>query len=110
MVVACMVNIWLYTLALKTLPSGAASWRRMSTASMPPTMKKNIAMTPYIMPSFLWSTVKSHDFHPVVATGRLKPPCARDGVAGGAISTPPAVAGRSIIAMSACSDHFSVER
>ena len=34
----------------------------------------------------------------------------REGVVGGAISTPSVVTGRSIIAMSACSDHFRVER
>ena len=32
------------------------------------------------MPSFLWSTVKSHAFHPVVCTGRLKTPYAAVGV------------------------------
>ena len=37
-------------------------------------MKKNIAVTPYMMPSFLWSTVKIHDFQPVVLTGRRNMP------------------------------------
>ena len=41
---------------------------------MPPTMKKNIAATPYMMPSFLWSTVNTHDRQPVVLTGRRKTP------------------------------------
>ena len=50
--------------------SGWASWVRISSASMPPTRKKNSAVTPYMMPSFLWSTVNTHDLQPVVVTGR----------------------------------------
>ncbi|CAB4724797.1 unannotated protein [freshwater metagenome] len=53
MVVACIVNIWLYCSALSTLPLGAASCSRMSIASRPPTMKNTKATTPYIMPIFL---------------------------------------------------------
>ena len=79
MVVACIVNISLYRPALSTVPSGPASWARMSSASMPPTRKKNIAATPYMMPSFLWSTVNTHDRQPVVLTGRWKTPSACDG-------------------------------
>ena len=41
---------------------------------MPPTTKKNSAVAPYMIPIFLWSIVNSHDFHPVVATGRRKTP------------------------------------
>ena len=37
---------------------------------MPPTRKKNSDTAPYMMPSFLWSTVKIHDFQPVSAVGR----------------------------------------
>ena len=72
MVVACIVNIWLYLSADRIVPSGPASCRRMSPASRPPTMKKNIATTPYMMPIFLWSTVKAHERQPVVSTGRRR--------------------------------------
>ena len=80
-VVACIVNIWLYKSAFNTLPFGAASCKRMSTASSPPTMKKNSAAAEYMIPSFLWSTVNSHDFQPVDATGRLSAPSDVLGVA-----------------------------
>ena len=46
MVVPCMVNTWLYSLADSTRPLGCASWRRMSNASIPPTRKKKKAVTP----------------------------------------------------------------
>ena len=72
--VACMVNIWLYLSAESTVPSGPASWARISSASMPPMRKNDIAATPYMMPIFLWSTVNSHDFQPVVSTGRRNAP------------------------------------
>ena len=72
--VACIVNIWLYRSALSTVPSGPASCARISSASRPPTRKKNIAATPYMMPSFLWSTVNTHDRQPVVLTGRRNTP------------------------------------
>jgi hypothetical protein len=70
-------------------------------------MKKNIAETPYMMPIFLWSTVKSQDFHPDSIIGRLKPPRLVPGLAtaGAAMS----VLGRSMIAM-IFSDHFRVKR
>ena len=41
---------------------------------MPPTRKKKKAVTPYMIPIFLWSIVNSHDFQPVVVTGRRKTP------------------------------------
>ena len=41
---------------------------------MPPTTKNAIALTPYMMPSFLWSTVKAHARQPVAETGRRKTP------------------------------------
>src|SRR5262245_59959989 len=74
----------------------------MSRASMPPTMKKNIAATPYMMPSFLWSTVNTHERHPVVCTGRRKTPRVLDGVTGGGTVSSGAVVagtGRSMMAM-----------
>ena len=56
---------------------------------MPPTTKKNIAATPYMMPIRLWSTVNTHERQPVAATGRRNTPRARDGVttSGGAPTT-----------------------
>src|SRR5690606_22454430 len=81
-VVACIVNIWLYLSADRILPSGPASWARMSSASRPPTRKKNRDTTPYMIPSFLWSTVKTHDFQPVACTGRRRAPYVDDGVTG----------------------------
>ena len=51
-------------------PLGRASWSRMSSASTPPIRKNVKAATMYMMPIFLWSTVKIHDFAPVEAVGR----------------------------------------
>jgi hypothetical protein len=54
-------------------------------------------------PNFLWSTVKSHDFQPVDATGRFKAPKVRVGVMAGApagkAGTVVPGAGRSMMAM-----------
>ena len=47
---------------------------------MPPTTKKTMALTPYMIPIFLWSTVNSHDRHPVDDTGRRNTPSDVDGV------------------------------
>ena len=46
MVVPCMVKSWLYSLALRTLPLGVASWLRINKASTPPMRKKTKAVTP----------------------------------------------------------------
>ena len=73
-VVACIVNIWLYFSADRIVPFGPASWARISSASTPPTRKKNIAVTPYMMPIFLWSIVNTHERQPVVWTGRRNTP------------------------------------
>jgi hypothetical protein len=63
-------------------------------------MKKNIAVTPYIMPIFLWSTVNTHDFQPVVETGRRNAPNVDAGVTGTLKSgTATCVAGRSMMAI-----------
>jgi hypothetical protein len=67
-------------------------------------MKKNNAVAPYMRPSFLWSTVKSHDFQPVVATGRRSAPNVRVGVIAGADGAKAGTtvvpgAGRSMMAM-----------
>jgi hypothetical protein len=64
----------LYSSAERNFDSGAASWVRMSRAYRPPTTKKTIAVTPYMMPTRLWSTVVTQDRHPVVAFGRVKIP------------------------------------
>ena len=72
--VACIVNIWLYLSAERMCPSSPASWARISSASKPPTTKKNSAVAPYMIPIFLWSIVNTHDFQPVVSTGRRKTP------------------------------------
>jgi hypothetical protein len=69
---------------------------------MPPTRKKKNADVLYMRPSFLWSTVKAHDFQPVVATGRRYTPRALEGVTNsgampdGTAGTPE---GRSMIAI-----------
>ena len=101
MVVACIVNIWLYWSALSTLPFGAINCRRMRTASSPPTMKKKNAATPYMMPSFLWSTVTIQSRQDVLAAGRLKTPRASLGLT--PTVAPPATAtseeGRSMMAI-----------
>ncbi len=72
MVVPCIVNISLYCAAVRTLPFGCASCRRMSSASIPPTSRKTMAVTPYMIPIFLWSTVVNQLQKPVVARGRRK--------------------------------------
>src|SRR6478735_7190665 len=73
-VVPCMVKTWLYRSALRSLPSGVASWRRMRRASMPPNRKKNSAAAPYMMAIFLWSTVVTQLRQPVDAVGRANTP------------------------------------
>ena len=63
----------LYCAAFNTVPSGWASCDRISSASTPPTMKKTNAVTPYIRPIFLWSTVVNQLQKPVSADGRRMP-------------------------------------
>ena len=61
-----------------------------------------MALTPYMIPSFLWSTVNSHDRHPVDETGRRKTPSDVVGVTGASVGRPGAVVagtGRSMIAI-----------
>ena len=45
-VVPCMVNIVLYCAAVRTVPLGRASCRRISSASTPPTTKNPSAVAP----------------------------------------------------------------
>ena len=69
-VVPCIVNSWLYAAAESNVPSGRASCRRISSASMPPARKNTIAVVPYMMAIFLWSGVVNQLHTPVVARGR----------------------------------------
>ena len=98
-VVACIVNIWLYRSDDSTLPSGPASCTRISSASTPPTRKKTIAAVPYMIPIFLWSTVNSHERQPVVWTGRRNVPYVDEAVTGAGSATTASV-GRSTMAIS----------
>src|SRR5689334_9545057 len=72
MVVPCIVNIVLYWFAVSTVPFGCASCMRISSASIPPTHKNSMAVTPYMIPIFLWSTVVNQLQKPVVERGRRK--------------------------------------
>ena len=47
---------------------------------MPPTRKNTKAVTPYMIPIFLWSTVNSQDVQPFDDTGRRNTPNVVDGV------------------------------
>src|SRR4029450_9898819 len=71
-VVPCMVKSSLYCAAVRTVPFASKSWSRMSSASMPPTMKKTSAAAPYMIPIFLWSTVVNQLHTPVVDFGRRR--------------------------------------
>src|SRR3954470_8963917 len=95
MVVPCMVKTWLYRSALRSLPLGVASWRRMRRASMPPNRKKNSAAAPYMMAIFLWSTVVTQLRQPVVSVGRAKTPEGRSF----AMSPVPRARGASMVLM-----------
>ncbi len=46
---------------------------------MPPMMKNTKAVTPYMIPIRLWSTVNSHERQPVLATGRRNTPSESSG-------------------------------
>src|SRR5918993_5687454 len=64
-VVPCIVNSWLYVCGDSSVLSGAPSWRRISSASTPPRMKKTKVVTRYMIPIFLWSVVRTHERQPV---------------------------------------------
>src|SRR5688572_13273195 len=70
MVVPCMVKSWLYSWADRTVALGSASCVRISRASTPPTMKNRKAVTPYMIPMRLWSTVEIQLQKPCAAWGR----------------------------------------
>ena len=78
-VVPCMVNSWLYMRAVTKSLSGRANCVRMAKASTPPMRKKSIAKAPYMMPSFLWSTVVNQSNKPRVRSGRKRPRSLRSG-------------------------------
>ena len=61
--------------------------------------KNEKAETAYMMPSFLWSTVKTQARHPVVATGRRKTPMLAEGVTPPARASSRGAEGCSMIAM-----------
>ena len=69
-----MVKSWLNTSALTMPCSALASWKRIMSASRPPTMKKANAVTPYSIPIFLWSTVEIQLQMPVGLVGLLNTP------------------------------------
>ena len=52
-------------------------------------MKNTKATQPYIIPIFLWSTVKSHSRQPVVLTGRRTAPSDPDGEIDNGLLTKP---------------------
>src|SRR6266516_259947 len=60
-VMAWMVNSWLYRWKLNRWLVGLYSWVRIISASRPPTRKKKNAVEMYRMPIRLWSVVVSHD-------------------------------------------------
>src|SRR6266540_4539785 len=67
-----MVNSSLYCDAVSRVPFGPASWRRSSSASIPPTTKNASAVVPYMIAIFLWSIVVNQLQKPVVAFGRRR--------------------------------------
>ncbi len=85
------------------MPFGAASWARINSASMPPTKKNTKALTPYMIPIFLWSTVNSQDVQPFDDTGRRNTPNVVEGVTSAGVGTGATTSGvgvgRSMIAM-----------
>ena len=97
-VTPCMVNTWLYRSADSSFCSGAASCARIARASMPPITKNTSAEAPYMMPIFLWSTVLTHERHPVRVRGRVNTPSALCAV-GAPDGSARVSEGRSTIAM-----------
>jgi hypothetical protein len=65
-----MVNRALNVAAETNVDSAEASWARIMRASMPPSIKKKNAVTPYRIPMRLWSTVVIQAQMPVGARGR----------------------------------------
>ena len=64
-VVPCIVNSSLYVLGSSSVLFAWLSCRRMSSASVPPRMKKTNVRTRYMIPIRLWSVVVTQDVQPV---------------------------------------------
>ena len=103
----CIVKIWLYWSAFRSVPSGCASCARISSASRPPMMKNANAVTPYISPIFLWSTVVNQLQKPVSRRGTTdapgplrrhasRSPSYRASLTSGSAGRPPARRSRSV--------------
>src|SRR5689334_14794837 len=71
-VVPCIVNSSLYVCGVSRSLLGTASWRRMSSASTPPRMKKANVRTRYMIPMRLWSVVVTQDAQPVAGPSTLR--------------------------------------
>ena len=59
-VMACRPNSWLYSSTVTNWRPGAASSVRITSARRPPSRKNLKAVTMYMIPIFLWSTVVIH--------------------------------------------------
>src|SRR3954465_3583919 len=64
-VVPCIVSSSLYVCGVSSVLFAWLSWSRMSSASVPPSMKKTKVRTRYMIPIRLWSVVVAHDVQPV---------------------------------------------
>ena len=82
-VVPCIVISSLYVCGVSSVLFAWLSCRRMSSASVPPSMKKTKVRTRYMIPIRLWSVVVTHDVQPV--RSRSTPWATTWGTAGGAV-------------------------
>ena len=64
MIVPWAVNALLYWSSSRIAPVGAIKFSRTSMTARPPNRKNTLAVTRYIRPMRLWSTVSSHDKTP----------------------------------------------
>src|SRR6476469_2433782 len=70
-VVPCIVISWLYVSGSSSVLLATPSCRRMSSASVPPSMKNTKVRTRYMIPMRLWSVVVTHDVQPVRSRSTL---------------------------------------
>src|SRR3954467_14268090 len=70
-VVPCIVISWLYVCGSSSVLFAWLSCRRISSASVPPSMKNTKVRTRYMIPMRLWSVVVTHDVHPVRSRSTL---------------------------------------
>src|SRR5207244_530906 len=63
-VVPWIVNSSLNVCGVSRLLFAWLSWRRIISASTPPSTKKTKVVTRYMIPIFLWSVVVTHDTQP----------------------------------------------